>query len=1651
MRRLKKPKQKKRIQKQCAPFLSLTLAASMLLSPVSPLISHAVAAEGDDYDVYNSSYNYAQTALDKLSEWGIMRGDDLGNLNPDAFITRAEFVAMINRAYGYTETGENSFQDVPENAWYADDISIARQVGYFNGTSETTAAPDDSLTREQATLLLVKNARMQTIPGEVTEFTDGREFGNWSAGYIKAAYKEGLIAGYPDGTYRPTQPITRGETAQLLYNTLGNLISSEGTHSLADVYGNVTINAPGSTLKDTTIAGDLYITGGLGLGAVTLDNVKVLGRIVVAGTGASESSQDSVILRNVDADKLIVDSITDQYLSLRAEGATVIDETSLRTGAFLRDNTDDGYGLTMISLDSPDVNAQYTLAGDLQTITNKAKESIVNVGDGVLNTLTVDEAATNSRLNLEANATVKTLNLDTGIAITGQGDIGTLNVSAAGVSTTMLPDKIEIRPGISADIAGTTMNQTTAQQSSSEPRLLAGYPKTSDVAPTTAKGLFKANKAGTVYWGVSAITDGSLTETELITPNSYKTKAVQTGNVKVDEANKEITVNITGLTTGGSYYLSAVLVDAHGKHSPVKVYSFSTPDDTVPAFSTGYPYMSLLTDKDAQVGVMTTKSCNLYYAVLSAGSVAPKEEDFRTAAIPGNLGFGVVPMTRNLPDFFMVNNQDLEELKSYDLYLWLCDADGGKSSAVQKLTFTTVDKTPPIFQTDLTINSIQANSLGAITNVNEDATVYWVIVPAGEQYPKPASGETETPALNSDFAKLQVASGMSALRSGSVNARANTDARVTMGGLQPETEYDIYYLARDTAGNYSETVKKITANTLDTIAPTATQSFNRFYGTNDTEPYANTDVEIIFSENVLYTGSGQQLIDLYNHRQDSDQTMDAFTNALRNTITLYNATGSGMPQEVRERTEDDPNNNDWVIDYRNVEIERKEKTLIVRFRSEAQGLPANRSALNLRTGSTYYFELENIADTSSARNIMGLTRLPRFTTIAAQVSLDDSINVISIPDPNNAGQMLDVDMAFSLTPISTSKVDDNVNWDMLIWMDTTSNFELYRLAPGATEWEKLPNTARIQISEDSGTQYIGQSLFRDFEGVTDNPPLKTDLKEDQEYQYAIRFTEVDGLSDRTSLSQLITGKISIVTGNSVNLGNLANNITDQTYQAALQQGVDDIGIPENFTLRKQFKDTVPPKLVDVYPQFRYGDTVLEMDFMLNRPGTIYYAVAPVGTVSTYIEGNTEPTFSDVPINGNKQENLNCSQFPYYVSTPSYSQIVNPKFTNNRIKTGHVNFEDGIITEEVLDLEPSTDYYVYIVTKGTGQIFSEKPYLFRFTTEAITRPVIELTRNNPIVTVKSDLTADFSYVLMPYNQNMQAIFRRPFSEVVNDNDKNAPIFTEHPNYLTEYTVLDAMEQNVASGNKSIGSLFDLYANQAIKDQMAEFIRTSSTLADGSTITGGGSGTVVGGRTFQIDCSQMNMKENVEYVLAVVGRSPMGSGDAFRANHPIMLNDNMPPQITNVANSLRYQPANETISGDFTLIFSEPLYYLDQTTSPARLFTVDTAPAITSGRLDGFVSVDKSVDRSGPQYNIAPVMSQDRVNSPTNALTLHCDNIEPNNYIVFLNLSDRNNNVGSGRLTVQIVLVTNRDEDGNVTYTCDVIIPQEWDARTTNGRR
>ena len=1508
---------------------------------------------------------YADSYVQQMVDWGFMRGDIEGNLRPNDPITRAEFVTIVNRAFGYETMNGYPFTDVDVRDWYSDDVDISYTEGYIAGTSETTFSPEASITREEAAVILARNLMLQPAVGEDTSFSDSRQLGEWSRGYVATAARYQLLTGYSDGSFRPKNPITRGEAAILMTRAIGTPVQEAGVHELGYTWGNVTITESGATLRNTVVGGNLYITAGVDLGSVTLENVRVLGEIVISGGGLSEGGDDSIVLRNVDAPTLIVDNIGNQQVSLRVEGNGIIDSTSVRTDAFITDNTQAGYGLSHIELDGEADELSLHLSGNVKEVVNKTPGSALSVDSGRVETITVDETATGSTLHIAAGAEVENVNLDVGTEVTGEGDIGHLTVNAPGSTVSMLPDQIAIRPGIEADIAGETMDSVAAAESSADPRLLSGYPSVTDLAPTTATAQFSANKRGTVHWAVTSVTDGSATVDELLNPPAYTNKIVQNGTLSLGGSEEVGTAALRGLTSDGSYYLAAVLVDARGEQSPMKVISFSTPDDSVPDFADGYPYLSQITNISAQVTVMATKTCRLYWAVLPDGAAAPTAEDFKANAVSGNLGFGTLDLTKNVEATFDANNVPLEELEDYVVYLWLTDVDGGQSSRVESLDFTTVDRTPPIFNTEATVNEVERNSVGLYANLNEDGTLYWVVVEQGEEYPKPLAGQSGKVDLSSDTAKLQVANGMNCLDSGSVRMREGQDVDFRVTGLDPEKAYDLYYVAQDEAGNYSATVIKTTIHTLDPNAPTVTQEFTRYPGTDATQPYPDTDIRLVFSEAVQDNATNTALEEYYNRvaANPNDTTARAqLANILGSSIKLYQDTGNGRPEEVAvadsTTTKSGENADEWVIDYRYAVVAMEEGKTVVTFPTTDN---PDLSALNLASGATYYFQIEanTIADTSDAKNIMGRTTLDEFTTVFAIVNLSNP-NESELPetvkdeapgagegsnvdfDENDPDSRL-IDVSWMLTPSSTESVPNNVNWDMIIWSDTTIRFDLYSRTIGGTDddWRRVGKD--ILLTVPSNVERRGVSLTKILR-PGNNPQFDrlNTLSEDMEYEYAIHLTQVENLPERDTWSQLININIMVLAGNISELNGLANSaLDDDALNTYMSRGLMNIGIPTDFTLRRQFSDQTPPVFTNGHPYFEVGDSMVNMFLSLDRSGTVFYVIAPKGTIpTTDSKGNV---FSPTTSGGGDIQRDDYEELPTYgeygndpfeyefdITSPVPLQIINPNYTNSRIKYGSVPADQAESEALVEDLEANQDYIAYFVIQGaSSQIYSEQVYAYRFRTSDVEPAYITMRAVNPEVEFTTSQDANLYFVLYAANRlpdflTLEKMDVDNLAEEYRDPGANVPSDLRNMDILT---AIQTTFDNVTGE-----SYFDRFADDAIKDRVYLAITSQSS---SEALGPGNISTELGIPELNDFASVMNPDSATAYICLATAQNVLGGEWTFKAVDGVRIPDEDPPILTKVTTTLRPGYTEDSISGIVTLQFSEEIYQITKEGDPNTL--------------------------------------------------------------------------------------------------------------------
>ncbi len=1402
--------------------LSLLLAVIMLIGLV-PAATLPASAE-----------HWADAYLDQLVDWGIIRADQTAN--PDAPLTRAEFMAIINRAYGYTETGPIPFEDVLTTDWFHDDVAIAYNAGYMAGTSDITASPNDTLTREQAICILGRNMMMKDTPGESLAFSDSRDVSDWARGTIKTAVDNYIISGYPDNTFQPQAPISKGQMAALITGCLGTPVQSSGTYELGGVFGNVTITSPDVTLRNTTISGDLYVSGGVGLGGIKLENVNVLGRIIISGTGESEGGGASVIMRNVAAEEMLVDNMRgDKTVTIRADGITNIANTVVRTNAYLEDNNTDANGLMHIELDG-ESGTRLTLAGRIKEVVDKTPNSYVQVAKGTVARLNVDEAAANSTVQLDRNTEVKEMNLDVATNVTGDGDIGKLNINAPGSTVSMLPEDTYIRPGLTGNIAGVVMDHVAAEEGSLDPMLLSGYPAAKDITPTGLRADFAGNKIGTIYWAVSNITDGSVTEDDLISPPSYGSIAISNGSLACPAGGQEVSAQISGLTVGGSYYLSAILVDGQGVRSPVKVISFSTPDDTVPAFGQGYPYMSFIGKESpydafitAQVTVLPNKSCKMYYAVLPAGAAAPTVNDLRASAVSANVGYGVVDLTKNLEEPFPVSRR-LEQQKDYVLYMWL--TDGSNSSQVLSLPFSTPDVTPPEFLVHPYVNGQpQATSVPMAATLSENGTIFWAVVESGTDYPKPNpqnpddnSADGRTALLESNYAKIQVANGMNALRSGRVTATANTEAAMNITGLTAEKSYDLYYLAQDAAGNYTIQVYQLDGDihTLDTSGPKIRQYFTKYSGTDETkDPTNDTDIVLEFSENICFaSASGRDLLSLYEASRTDESIMESLVSAMKESIVLYQRiAGIGArPVIVREYPADSATN--WVIDYSAVRVENEEGKVRMIFPS---------SGLQLSSGGTYYFEISNITDNSVARNKLTPATVrddeasrnaghsvPEFTVVFAEMFLS-SFDLVKnqwpkrVTDAAPEGEyQYNVDFSFRMVPNTTHTVQDGIGYDLILWTDTTLEYDLYYrvvdssgnpLTSKATVdgmgfptnayalpnlkkdqaddngWVFLKNSGRIYTSDGRLYGKSLQNFFCDCKGDFPNINLLDDSG-NVYYEFAISINRVgnSGTGDNPATwSGDVRFYVNAAAGTSNNLFSVSgsNNVLEETWDAYVERGLGQNGIasigtadnrddPKRLAMLKTFTDSLQPSFAEHYPNFKPSSNSVTLELALDRPGTVKYAIAAASQGAEEPEDESEwvPVITTRIQVGAYSGDIKPSYIPkngdearvmdkVTVTLPDKGDINEPESweQGSSAITGTINNQAVSMATEVIEgLESNRTYYAYFVILGSAQEPSEI-HIFKFKTEPTVRPKIDLgLTGNGVNMTITNMDANLRYLL-----------------------------------------------------------------------------------------------------------------------------------------------------------------------------------------------------------------------------------------------------------------------------------------------------------------
>ncbi|MCR8745465.1 N-acetylmuramoyl-L-alanine amidase [Romboutsia lituseburensis] len=163
------------------------------------------------------NYHWAKDAILKFAAKGYIGGYSDDTFRPENYITRAEFVKIVNGVFGlkqFNESKKLKFNDIKTSAWYYNDVCIGVEAGYINGYEDNTFRPNGKITRQEAASIVAKITKL--VGDGKLDFVDNNKISPWARASVDALSDNKIMGGYEDNTFRPQNSITRAEAVSTL-------------------------------------------------------------------------------------------------------------------------------------------------------------------------------------------------------------------------------------------------------------------------------------------------------------------------------------------------------------------------------------------------------------------------------------------------------------------------------------------------------------------------------------------------------------------------------------------------------------------------------------------------------------------------------------------------------------------------------------------------------------------------------------------------------------------------------------------------------------------------------------------------------------------------------------------------------------------------------------------------------------------------------------------------------------------------------------------------------------------------------------------------------------------------------------------------------------------------------------------------------------------------------------------------------------------------------------------------------------------------------------------------------------------------------------------------------------------------------------------
>ena len=169
-----------------------------------------------------TGYDWALDHIDKLIEKEIVNGTSETTYEPGADVTRAQFAKLVALAFGLekTDAAATVYSDVNDGDWFKEYVDIASQNGIVTGYPDGTFLPNARITREEMCVMLARALKSYELETKENTFADKAQMGDWAIESINLLSANGVIVGKENNLFAPKDYATRAESAVVISRVL---------------------------------------------------------------------------------------------------------------------------------------------------------------------------------------------------------------------------------------------------------------------------------------------------------------------------------------------------------------------------------------------------------------------------------------------------------------------------------------------------------------------------------------------------------------------------------------------------------------------------------------------------------------------------------------------------------------------------------------------------------------------------------------------------------------------------------------------------------------------------------------------------------------------------------------------------------------------------------------------------------------------------------------------------------------------------------------------------------------------------------------------------------------------------------------------------------------------------------------------------------------------------------------------------------------------------------------------------------------------------------------------------------------------------------------------------------------------------------------